>query len=119
MKSNEKMCQNCMGLTKKTYYWAGKQLCENCYLEEIEKELDAISEAKAVLAERVDRLQKESGKAIYFGIDDSEEVYVSKGLDIISKALNTTKYHEDYDFGGSRETVTYGSTDFYTAELGV
>ena len=117
MKSNEKVCQNCLGLTKKTYYWNGKDYCEECFLKEVAKELDAIADAKAVLAERVDRLHKETGKAIHFGLDDVEEIYVDRGLELIGKALQSALYREDYDWGGYRDTVNYGSTEFYTADL--
>ena len=119
MKANEKVCQHCLGLAKKTYYFGGQMYCEECFLKEVAKELDAIAEAKAVLAERVERLQKETGRAIFFGIDDSEEIYVDKGLELIGKALESKTYRSNYDFGGYRDTVTYGSTDFYTANLGV
>ena len=119
MKANEKVCQHCLGLAKKTYYFNGREYCEDCYLTAIEEELNGIADAKAELAGRVEKLQKDTGKAIYFGIDDSEEIYVSKGLDIIGKAIGSKPFKEDYDFGGYRQTVTYGSTEFYTADLGV
>ena len=119
MKANEKVCQNCLGLTKKTYYWNGEEYCEECFLKEVTKELDAIADAKAVLAERVNRLHKETGKMIHFGLDDAEEIYVDRGLDLIGKALQSKPTREEYEFGGGRETVFFGSTEFYTADLGV
>ena len=119
MKANEKTCQRCLGLAKKTYYFNGLEYCEECYLKAIAENLTVIANFKEELASRADWLEKATGRAINFGLDNTAEIYVNKGLDLIAKALDRKIYTDENPLGGNRQGVRHNDTDFFMVDLGV
>ena len=117
MKMNEKLCDNCFGIAKKRFNWNGHELCENCWNDNVREALEAIEEAKVALTEKVVALEKATGKQIYFGLDDDNDMHVQNGLEIIGKALNKKPCDEKNYIGAptrivNGNSVTYKYTDW-------
>lgn len=118
MKISDKLCENCFGISKKRLNWNGKELCDECYAQEVKKMLDEISVTKKALAEQVTALEEATGRQIWFGIDDDTDIHVQRGLDLIARALNKKPYTEFNYVGAPTEAVNGDGVRFSFTDWG-
>ena len=118
MKINDKLCDNCFGISKKRYNWEGKELCAQCWNENIKQARDAIAEEKCKLARLVNGLQNATGRQIMFGLDEDTDINVQRGLDIIAGALGKKPYDEKNYVGAPTKSINADGVRYYYTDWG-
>lgn len=109
-------CDECLGVMKHEHYYDGKTVCDDCYKDLLAKDIEAISFAKHALTDATRAMERKTGGAIEFSIDNYPEVYVRRGLDIISRAVGLKPYWDKKAVICDRRIISYDNIDWFETD---